>query len=302
MPELPQVQALVEFLAERLDGAVLTAGRVTNVAVLKTVNPTVDELVGGQVVGVRRRGKWPIISIDAGDGKVGHVAIHLSRAGWIAWRDRIPDRPPRPGRGPLLARLEFATADGEVVGAMDLTEAGTRRSTSMWIVPDPTDVAALSQLGPEALDPLRLRPAMDAEALVSQLRSSDRAQIKGALRDQRALAGIGNAYSDEILHRAGLSPFQRVDALDDEQRDRLWQALTDVLAEALTSCRGLDPGQLKDAKRSGFAVHGRAGQPCPVCGDVVCQVSLADSSLEYCPTCQTGGKRLRDRRLSRLLR
>jgi formamidopyrimidine-DNA glycosylase len=177
----------------------------------------------------------------------------------------------------------------------DLTEAGTRKKLAVHIVREVGDIERIATLGPEPLD-----PAFDRAAFASLLAVNK--QLKGVLRDQSTLAGVGNAYSDEILHAARLSPFAIAGRLDDEQVDRLYTALREVLGAAVQAASGRPAGELKDAKRAGMAVHGRTGQACPVCADMVREVSFADSSLQYCATCQTGGKPLADRRMSRLLR
>jgi formamidopyrimidine-DNA glycosylase len=181
-------------------------------------------------------------------------------------------------------------------GGFDLTEAGTTKRLAVHVVRDPADVPGVARLGP---DPL----ADDFDrAAFARVLEGERRQIKGALRDQSLIAGIGNAYSDEILHAARMSPFKPVQNLGDEETDTLYEALRTTLADAVERSRGLAAGRLKSEKKSGMRVHGRTGRPCPVCGDTVREVAFSDSSLQYCPTCQTGGRPLADRRLSRLLK
>lgn len=289
MPELPEVQALASYLSERVVGDVVAGVDVAAISVLKTFDPPVESLPGLAVVGVSRHGK--LLDVDA-DGL--HLVVHLARAGWLRWRDGSgpPVRPARPGKGPLALRVRLASG-----ASMDLTEAGTQKRMAVYVVRDPAQVPAVAALGP---DPLA--DGFTPATLSRLLDDAGRSQLKGVLRDQKRIAGIGNAYSDDVLHAARLSPFAPASGLDDEQRSRLHAAVVDVLRDAVTRSSGLPAGDLKDSKRAGMRVHGRAGQPCPVCGDTVREVSFADSSLQYCPTCQTDGKLLADRRMSRLLR
>src|SRR5690606_35368486 len=178
----------------------------------------------------------------------------------------------------------------------DLTEAGTRKRLAVHVVAEPTDVEMIASLG---VDPLG--PEFTVERLGALTAARNR-QIKGLLRDQRQIAGIGNAYSDEILHAARMSPYTLSRTLDAEAVARLHAVIREVLDAALAAAAGRPAAELKDAKRRGMRVHNRAGEACPVCGDTVREVSFADSALQYCPTCQTGGRPLADRRMSRLLR
>ncbi|MEG3627965.1 Fpg/Nei family DNA glycosylase [Streptomyces poriticola] len=287
MPELPEVEALREFLTEHLTGHEIVRVLPVAVSVLKTYDPPVTALEGHEVVAVHRHGKF----LDAETAGGPRLVTHLARAGWLQWRDRLPDGVPRPGKGPLALRVALATGAG-----FDLTEAGTRKRLAVYVVPDPQDVPGVARLGP---DPL----AGDFdEARFAALLHGERRQLKGALRDQSLIAGVGNAYSDEILHAARMSPFKLASSLTPEETGRLYTALRDTLTEAVQRSRGLAAGRLKAEKKSGLRVHGRAGEPCPVCGDTIREVSFSDSALQYCPTCQTGGRPLADRRLSRLIR
>nr|WP_246313618.1 DNA-formamidopyrimidine glycosylase family protein [Janibacter alkaliphilus] len=254
--------------------------------VLKTVDPPPQALAGAPVDAVRRHGKW--LDIDC-DGT--HLVLHLARAGWIRWSDSLPSTPVRPGKGPVALRLRLADGAG-----FDLTEAGTKKSVAAYLVRDVTEVPRIATLGP---DPLA--EDFTREALAGIL-AGRRTQVKGVLRDQSIIAGIGNAYSDEILHVARLSPFALAGGLDDEAVDRLHSAIRSTLVDAVAASAGKPAKELKDAKRSGMRVHGRTGEACTVCGDVVREVSFADSSLQYCATCQTDGKPLADRRTSRFLK
>ncbi|MFC9282642.1 Fpg/Nei family DNA glycosylase [Streptomyces collinus] len=287
MPELPEVEALKDFLTEHLVGRRVVRVLPVAISVLKTYEPPLTAVEGGEVTAVDRYGKFLGLATDGGP----HLVTHLARAGWLQWRDRLPDGPPRPGRGPLALRVALETGEG-----FDLTEAGTQKRLAVYVVRDPREVPGIARLGP---DPLAAD--FDEERLAALL-TDERRRIKGALRDQSLIAGVGNAYSDEILHAAKMSPFKIAGSLTPEEVHRLHEALRTTLAEAVERSRGLAAGRLKAEKKSGLRVHGRAGEPCPVCGDTIREVSFSDSSLQYCPTCQTGGKPLADRRLSRLLK
>ncbi|MFF8293328.1 Fpg/Nei family DNA glycosylase [Streptomyces sp. NPDC016309] len=286
MPELPEVEALREFLDGNLVGKEIARALPVAISVLKTYDPPLSALDGTTVTGVGRYGKF--LGIEAGGL---HLLIHLARAGWLQWRDVLPSGPPRPGKGPLALRVALTGGDG-----FDLTEAGTTKRLAVHLVHDPADVPGVARLGP---DPLA--PGFDRDAFAALL-ADERRQVKGALRDQGLIAGIGNAYSDEILHAARMSPFKPVRNLSDEEITTLYEAMRTTLGEAVERSHGVAAGRLKAEKKSGLRVHGRTGEPCPVCGDTIREVSFSDSSLQYCPTCQTGGKPLADRRLSRLLK
>ncbi|MFH9613696.1 Fpg/Nei family DNA glycosylase [Streptomyces pratensis] len=286
MPELPEVEALRDFLDDHLVGKEITRVVPLAISVLKTYDPPPTALEGTTVTAVTRHGKF----LDITAGQL-HLLIHLARAGWLQWKDGFPPAPPRPGKGPLALRTVLAGGDG-----FDLTEMGTTKRLAVHLVHDPADVPGVARLGP---DPLA--DSFDREAFAAVLGGARR-QVKGALRDQSLIAGIGNAYSDEILHVAKMSPFKLTTGLGDDDITRLYNAMRTTLQEAVERSRGVAAGRLKSEKKSSMRVHGRAGQPCPVCGDTVLEVSFSDSSLQYCPTCQTGGKSLADRRLSRLLK
>ncbi|AZQ74494.1 Fpg/Nei family DNA glycosylase [Streptomyces luteoverticillatus] len=295
MPELPEVEALAGFLTERLVGRTVERILPVAVSVLKTYDPPPSALEGREVTAVRRYGKFLALATGDGDGDGDgdgpHLVFHLARAGWLRWHDTLPAAPPRPGKGPLALRVRLADGAG-----FDLTEAGTHKRLAVYCVHAPEDVPGVARLGP---DPLA--PGFTPDVLAGLLRG-ERRQIKGVLRDQSVIAGIGNAYSDEILHAARMSPFKLAASLTDEERATLYEALETTLREAVERSRGHVAADLKAEKKTGLRVHGRTGQPCPVCGDTIREVSFSDSSLQYCPTCQTGGKPLADRRLSRLLK
>jgi formamidopyrimidine-DNA glycosylase len=293
VPELPEVESLAADLRERAVGRVIDRADVAEVAVLKTYDPPLTALRGGTVRETGRHGKFLDLTVQppAGSGGPLHLITHLARGGWLRWRDSLPEAPPRPGKGPLAFRLRFADGAG-----FDLTEAGTRKRLAVYLVTDPAAVPGIAALGPDPLD-----PAFTVDVLAGLL-AGRRTQIKGVLRDQKIIAGIGNAYSDEVLHAARMSPYRLASSLTDEDVAALHAVIITTLRDAIARSQGLSAGDLKAEKKAGLRVHGRAGQPCPVCGDTVREVSFADSALQYCPTCQTGGKPLADRRLSRLLK
>ncbi|UPT46150.1 Fpg/Nei family DNA glycosylase [Streptomyces anulatus] len=286
MPELPEVEALRVFLDDHLVGKEIARVLPLAISVLKTYDPPLTALEGTAVTSVARHGKF--LDIEAGGL---HLCTHLARAGWLRWKDSFPAAPPRPGKGPLALRLMTVDGDG-----FDLTEMGTKKRLSVHLVHDPLDVPGIARLGP---DPLA--DAFDRDAFAALL-AGERRQIKGALRDQALIAGIGNAYSDEILHVAKMSPFKRTADLGEEDVTRLYTALRTTLKDAVARSSGVEAGKLKAEKKTGMRVHGRTGEACPVCGDTILEVSFSDSSLQYCPTCQTGGRPLADRRLSKFLK
>ena len=287
MPELPEVEALADHLRRHAVG--LTIGRVdvSALSVLKTFDPPTTALHGREVTGANRWAKY--LGLQAGDL---HLITHLSRAGWMRWSDQLAAAPLKPGKGPIALRVHLGTP-GAAPG-FDLTEAGTQKRLAVWLVDDPTKVPGIAALGPDALE---LSPDGLAEVLTAQ-----GGRIKTVITDQKVIAGIGNAYSDEILHVAKLSPFATPGKLTDVQLAALHDAMVSVLTDAVSRSVGQQAATLKGEKRSGLRVHARTGLPCPVCGDTVREVSFADKSFQYCPTCQTGGKVLADRRLSRLLK
>jgi formamidopyrimidine-DNA glycosylase len=287
VPELPEVEALAQHIREHGVGRTVARIDVASLSVLKTVTPSWTELHGREVTGATRHGKF--LDVEIGDL---HLIIHLARAGWLRWADTLSAAPPKPGRGPLAFRVHLGPP-GQGPG-FDLTEAGTKKGLAVWIVADPAEVPGIAALGPDAL-------ALTRDEFVTVL-SGHTERLKNALTTQKIIAGIGNAYSDEILHMAKLSPFATAGKLDDDQIDRLYEAMREILTSAVNRSVGQHAATLKGEKRSGLRVHARTGMPCPVCGDTVREVSFADKSFQYCATCQTGGKPLADRRMSRLLK
>ena len=292
MPELPEIEALAAFLRDRAVGRAVARVDVASFTAIKTYAPPTAALLGMTVEDAGRHGKF----LDLTIGGL-HLITHLSRAGWLHWRDTLPAAPPKPGKGPIALRLHLAPEfDGGPVAGFDLTEAGTQKRLAVYLVEDPREVPGISRLGPDALD-----PAFDATALRGAI-SAQRGQLKRVITDQAVIAGIGNAYSDEILHVARLSPFKISTSLTDDEVVRLHEAMETTLRDAVERSVGQKAATLKGEKRSGFRVHARTGLPCPICGDTVREVSFADRSFQYCPTCQTEGRTLADRRMSRLLK
>lgn len=288
MPELPEVEALALDLRGRLKDRAIARVDIAAFSALKTFDPPLSAMAGVFVEDVTRHGKFLDIS---GSGL--HLVVHLARAGWVRWRESVPATPPKPShKSPLAARVLLDNGAG-----LDITEAGTQKSLALYVVREPSDVPGIARLGP---DPLSEDFTIDV--LRQILTDAGRAQIKGVLRHQATIAGIGNAYSDELLHAAKMSPFKPASGLDDDEIHVLYDAIRNVLADAVERSRGLAAAELKGEKKNHLAVHGRKGEACPVCGDTVREVSFADSSLQYCPTCQTGGKPLADRRMSKLLK
>lgn len=287
MPELPEVEALADHLRRHATGATVGRIDVSAFSVLKTFDPPVTSLHGHTVTGATRWGKY--LGLQVGSH---YLITHLSRAGWLRWSDKLAAAPLKPGKGPIALRVHLGTP-GEAPG-FDLTEAGTQKRLAVWVVADPVAVPQIAALGPDAL-------SLTATGLADIL-SGTTARLKNVITDQRVIAGIGNAYSDEILHVAKLSPFASGKTLTEGQLTALYEAMQSVLTDAVQRSVGQQAATLKGEKRSGLRVHARTGMPCPVCGDVVREVSFADKSFQYCPTCQTGGKVLADRRLSRLLK
>jgi formamidopyrimidine-DNA glycosylase len=286
VPELPEVQALTAGLSARMTGLTVDRYQLVSFSALKTFDPPLDDLVGRVVTGVERRGKFVLVELDGL-----WLVVHLALGGWVRWYDKVPATKLRPGRSPIALRVTLDSGAG-----FDVTEMGTEKRAALWVVRSPDEVEPVAALG---VDPLT--PAFTVERL-GQLLAGTSATLKTALTTQSLIAGVGNAYSDEALHRAGMSPYKKTTSLDPTEVATLHAALVGVLTDAVQRSSELDPAELKGDKKRTLQVHGRTGQPCPVCGDTVREVSFADSSLQYCPTCQTGGKPLADRRLSRLLK
>ena len=283
MPELPDITVYVEALASRVRGAVLERAQVTSPFVLRTVDPPLASCEGKRVAELRRVGKRIAVGLD--DRLF--LVIHLMIAGRLQWHPL----PPKVSRRSTLAVFTFDA------GTLVLTEAGTTRRASVHLVRGADALARFDRGGLEVLE-------ADAAAFAARLRSENHT-VKRALADPRLISGIGNAYSDEILHRARLSPMALTTRLSDEQLLRLFEAARSTLAEWTERLRR-EAGDAFPAKvtafRDGMAVHGRYRQPCPICGEPVQRIRYADNETNYCAHCQTGGRLLADRGLSRLLR
>jgi formamidopyrimidine-DNA glycosylase len=290
VPELPEVEALAQHLREHAVGRTVARIDVASLSVLKTVRPSWTDLHGRTVVAAGRHGKF--LDITVGEDQPLHLVIHLARAGWLRWSEHLAAAPPKPGKGPLAFRVHLGPP-GQGPG-FDLTEAGTKKGLAVWIVARPDEVPGIARLGPDAL-------ALTRDEL-AEVFAGRTERLKTALTTQQIIAGIGNAYSDEILHTARLSPYATAGKLSDPALDALHAAMVAVLNDAVARSVGQHAALLKGEKHAGLRVHGRTGLPCPVCGDTIREVSFADKSFQYCPTCQTGGKPLADRRLSRLLK
>ena len=284
MPELPEVEALADHLRRHAVGSTIDRIDVASLSALKTFDPPPAALHGRTVTAAHRWGKY--LGLQAGDV---FAITHLSRAGWLRWSDALSPAPLKPGKGPIALRVHLSGARGFV-----LTEAGTQKRLAVWLVADPQQVPGIAALGPDALG--------ISEAQLGQLLAPHSGRIKTVITDQKVIAGIGNAYSDEILHAARLSPFITAGKLSQAQLAALHAAMISVLSDAVERSVGQQAATLKGEKRSGLRVHARTGLPCPLCGDTVREVSFADKSFQYCPGCQTGGKVLADRRMSRLLK
>ncbi|TDO67186.1 formamidopyrimidine-DNA glycosylase [Kribbella sp. VKM Ac-2571] len=282
---MPEVESLAVFLRERAVGHAFVRADITAISALKTYDPPISAMVGLLIDDVQRHGKFLDISAQGV-----HLVIHLARAGWLRWKDEQSTGLVRPGKGPIALRTVLDDGSG-----FDLTEAGTQKKLAVYVVRDVSEVPGIARLGP---DPFTL----SLEDFGEILKGQGRVQLKGVLRNQSVIAGIGNAYSDEILHVAKMSPFKPASNLSDDELKTLYDAMRETLKDAVDRSAGLAVQDLKSEKKSGLRVHGRKGQKCPVCGDIVREVSFADSSLQYCATCQTGGKPLADRRLSKLLK
>lgn len=291
MPELPEVEALAQHLRDHAVYRPVARVDVASMSVLKTFEPPASALVGRVVTGASRYGKFLSVEFHDRPGDELALITHLSRAGWLRWHATASATPPKPGRGPLALRVHLDAVGGP---GFDLTEAGTQKRLAVYLVHDPQQVPGIAKLGPDAL-------ALSRDEL-AELLAGHTERIKTLIVDQKTIAGIGNAYSDEILHTARLSPYAVSGRLRPEQLDALYEAMRTVLTDAVERSVGQGAAELKGEKRSGLRVHARTGLPCPVCGDTVREVSFAERSFQYCPGCQTGGKPLADRRLSRLVR
>ncbi len=294
MPELPEVQALADVIGAQFADCAIARAELGSLSALKTYDPPLSALGDAVLVGTDRRGKFLVLNLVDADGEPLDLVVHLSRAGWIHWRTSKALAPLRPGKSPVALRLTWRDpADATTV--LDVTEAGTQKRLALYLVRDLEAVPGIGKLGPDALE-------LSRDELAAILSAAGRRQLKTLLREQGLISGIGNAYSDEILHAARLSPYAPADSLGQEQMTALHTAICEVLTAAIARTADAGIGQIKAEKRAGLRVHNRTGEPCDVCGTPIAEVRLSDSSFQYCPGCQTGGKPLADRRMSRLLK
>jgi formamidopyrimidine-DNA glycosylase len=283
MPELPELDVLAENLRAQLTGTRVRSVRVVSVAALKTFDPPLDSLAGRTIAGAGRRAKYVWLEVEGGLDLVMHLALG----------GRLSLGPKPASRKVAVLTIEFE--DGRV---LSMTEASTQRRAAVWLVPKLDQVPGLWVAGPEPLD-----PDFTVERL-GEILAGGGHTLKGMLTDQRGMSGVGNAWSDEVLHRARLSPFARPQRLSEREVAGLHAALVQVLTEARGALAEQVGGRIEIPRASErlFAVHGRAGAACFVCGDTIRSVWMGERETSYCPTCQTGGRVLADRRRSRFLR
>ena len=279
MPELPELEAFVIAQRDALTAEPIAAIPVAHFATVKTIDPPIATLAGQRFTSVGRRAKRILFEAEGGDTLV----LHLMSAGKLVMGGKRT-------RSAMLV-VEFAAGPD-----LMMTETGSKRRAAAWLLHPDVLAAELAHIGPEPLD-----PAFTVEALRAQLEARPH-QLHGFLRDQRAIAGIGRAFANEILHAAMLSPYQRGATLTDDELGRLHAAITGVLGDAVERLVPLSDKGLTTKAARGYAVHDRLGEPCPRCGDAIRRVSFEEHTVFYCPTCQTDGRILADRRLSRLLR
>lgn len=270
MPESPEVDALASFLDERLRGLVLSDVDILEFRVVKTRARQPGSLIGGAVTGVERIGKHLDIRFEGA-----HLQVSLGRHGWARWAE--PDSP-EVLDPPALASLVFAH-DGELA----FTDAGSWVSLGLAVVDDPSEVGAIAKLGRDPGRPDYGRGDFDAAL------GRRRKQVKAILQEQESLAGIGNAYSDEILHLAKVAPVTHAAALSEAEVTTLYDATVSTIRDAIAARHGVPIGELKAAKVASMRVHGRAGEACPVCGDTILDLAFGSTTAQYCPTCQHGG-------------
>ncbi|UIP57792.1 DNA-formamidopyrimidine glycosylase family protein [Agromyces marinus] len=290
MPESPEVQALADELAARLVGRAIAAVDVLEFRVTKTRARPLTSLVGERVTGVARHGKLVAVAFDGSE----HLVVSLGRHGWARWRaqgeaEAAQSPQPEPGASPDQGQPEppppaLVVIEFDEGPAFELTDAGGWVSLGGWVVDEPVEVPAIAGLGPDPADPGFTRADFDRAF------AGRRKQVKAILQEQESLAGIGNAYSDEILHAARVSPVAHAATLGAEDHDRLFAATVDVVRSAIAERRGIPIDRQKQVKVASMRAHGRAGEACPRCGDAIRDFTFASTTAQYCPTCQTGGE------------
>ncbi len=270
MPESPEVQALAEFLEARIAGHVVVGAELVEFRALKTRARPWEETIGRRVAAVGRRGKHLDIAFETT-----HLVVSLGRHGWVRWSEPGAPRD-EPADPPALASL---TIDDD--GVLEFTDAGSWVSLGLSVVDDPDAVPAVAKLGPDPADLAFSRADFDRAV------RGRRKQVKALLQEQESLAGIGNAYSDEILHAARVSPVAHASALDDAASDRLYAATVGTMREAIAARRGIPIDRLKEAKTAAMRVHGRTGEACPVCGGTIEDFRVGSAVAQFCPACQS---------------
>ncbi|MET0859553.1 MAG: DNA-formamidopyrimidine glycosylase family protein [Microbacterium sp.] len=276
MPESPEVQALVEDLSARLTGRVITSVDVLEFRVAKTRARPPSSVVGEPVRGATRHGKH--VDIAVGDSQ--HLVVSFGRHGWARYADAGSDATEAAPADAPPALVAYTFDNGD---ALELTDAGDWVSLGCWIVDDPADVPAIAKLGPDPATAGFTRADFDRAV------AGRRKQVKAVLQEQESIAGIGNAYSDEILHAAKISPVAHAATLSPDDLDRLFETTVGTVTAAINARRGIRISDLRAAKVAAMRVHGRAGEACPVCGGTIRDFSIASTTAQYCATCQTGG-------------
>ena len=282
MPESPEVQELANFLDAHATGRTVTSVDVLLPKALKTQTPPVGTLVGARVTGVTRIAKMLDVAVETPTDGILHAIVHFGHDGWVMWHDDAPEDLKRAGEATLMARVRLS-GDGSTGPGFDLTDAGQWKALTIHVVRAPADVPAVAKLGPDPTAP------DFAEAEFAGILAGRRKQIKALLQDQTALAGIGNAYSDEILHAAQINPVVHAATLSGDEVERLYTSARTVLLDATEARRGVPPGELRAAKHAALRVHRRTGETCPRCGGTIREYTFSGASAQYCPTCQTGG-------------
>lgn len=278
MPESPEVQELANFLDAHATGRAIATVDVLLPKALKTSSPPIGALVGARVTAVARIAKMLDIAVETTSDGILHAIVHFGHDGWVLWHDTAPADLKRAGEATLMARVRLEGGPG-----FDLTDAGQWKALTIHVVRSPADVPAVAKLGPDPTAP------EFTESEFSGILAGRRKQIKALLQDQTALAGIGDAYSDEILHEARISPVIHAATLSGDEVEQLYAATRTVLLDATAARRGVPPSELRATKHAALRVHRRTGVPCPRCGGTILEHTFSGAAAQYCPTCQTAG-------------